>query len=96
MILLQGREDGCVFVVMTLLGKDLSRLRRERKTRNFSMKTSIRLGILTLSAIQELHKISVISRLIELYKIYLVKLYFYKFERNFYNKFSIIYHRMNE
>ncbi|EFO24052.1 hypothetical protein LOAG_04429 [Loa loa] len=47
---------------MTLLGKDLSRLRRERKSKNFSMNTSIRVGLLTLSAIRELHEIFVISR----------------------------------
>lgn len=49
---------------MTLLGKDLSRLRRERKTKNFSTNTSLRVGLLTLSAIRELHEIFVISRLI--------------------------------
>ncbi|VBB31278.1 unnamed protein product [Acanthocheilonema viteae] len=47
---------------MTLLGKDLSKLRHETKTKNFSVNTSIRIGLLTLSAIRELHEISVISR----------------------------------
>uniref|UniRef100_A0A0R3QID6 Protein kinase domain-containing protein n=1 Tax=Brugia timori TaxID=42155 RepID=A0A0R3QID6_9BILA len=51
-----------VFVVMTLLGKDLSKLRRESKTKSFSINTSLRVGLLTLSAIRELHEISVISR----------------------------------
>ncbi|MCP9264478.1 Tau-tubulin kinase 1 [Dirofilaria immitis] len=47
---------------MTLLGKDLSKLRRERKTKNFTLNTSLRVGLLTLSAIRELHDIFVISR----------------------------------
>ncbi|CAG9538778.1 unnamed protein product [Cercopithifilaria johnstoni] len=57
-----GRQDDYLFVVMTLLGKDLSKLRHERKTKHFSTNTSIRVGLLTLSAIRELHEISVISR----------------------------------
>ncbi|VIO99177.1 Protein kinase domain containing protein [Brugia malayi] len=57
-----GRQNNYVFVVMTLLGKDLSKLRRESKTKSFSINTSLRVGLLTLSAIRELHEISVISR----------------------------------
>ncbi|OZC06804.1 hypothetical protein X798_06201 [Onchocerca flexuosa] len=52
-----GRQENYVFVIMTLLGKDLSKLRRERKTKNFSLNTSLRVGLLTLSAIRELHEI---------------------------------------
>uniref|UniRef100_A0A915Q3H5 Protein kinase domain-containing protein n=1 Tax=Setaria digitata TaxID=48799 RepID=A0A915Q3H5_9BILA len=57
-----GRQEDYVFVVMTLLGKDLSKLRRETRTKNFSLNTSLRVGLLTLSAIRELHGISVVSR----------------------------------
>ncbi|VDN06386.1 unnamed protein product [Thelazia callipaeda] len=57
-----GRFEDHVFIVMTLLGKDLSKLRREQKSQNFSINTSLRVGLLTLSAIRELHHISVISR----------------------------------
>ncbi|KAM3716593.1 Tau-tubulin kinase [Dirofilaria immitis] len=57
-----GMQENYVFVIMTLLGKDLSKLRRERKTKNFTLNTSLRVGLLTLSAIRELHDIFVISR----------------------------------
>ncbi|MFH4976163.1 hypothetical protein AB6A40_002872 [Gnathostoma spinigerum] len=51
-----------VFVVMTLLGSDLHRLRNEQIDRRFSMSTAIRVGIQTFKAIEELHRCGFISR----------------------------------
>ncbi|VDM48739.1 unnamed protein product [Toxocara canis] len=47
---------------MSLLGKDLSKLRKECPSKTFSLGTSLRLGLMTLSAIKELHQISIVSR----------------------------------
>ncbi|VDK42447.1 unnamed protein product [Gongylonema pulchrum] len=61
-----GQHGEYLFVIMTLLGKDLSRLRRERKSKQFTLSTALRVGLLTLSAIKELHQISVVSRLVDI------------------------------
>ena len=47
---------------MSLLGKDLYRLKNEQKSRRFSPATAIRVGIQTLEALFELHSIGFISR----------------------------------
>ncbi|KAI6174185.1 Protein kinase domain-containing protein [Aphelenchoides besseyi] len=44
------------FLVMPLLGKDLHHLRNEQRERRFSHPTSLRIGIMSLQAIQELHE----------------------------------------
>ncbi|KAI6174363.1 Protein kinase domain-containing protein [Aphelenchoides besseyi] len=44
------------FLVMLLLGKDLHYLRNEQRERRFSHPTSLRIGIMSLQAIQELHE----------------------------------------
>ncbi|KAI6206124.1 Protein kinase domain-containing protein [Aphelenchoides besseyi] len=44
------------FLVMPLLGKDLHQLRNEQRERRFSHPTSLRIGIMSLQAIQELHE----------------------------------------
>uniref|UniRef100_A0A158P682 Protein kinase domain-containing protein n=1 Tax=Angiostrongylus cantonensis TaxID=6313 RepID=A0A158P682_ANGCA len=51
-----------VYVVMTLLYKDLHKLRSELPDRKFSFSTALRLAIQTFSAIEELHSIGFISR----------------------------------
>uniref|UniRef100_F1KUN4 Serine/threonine-protein kinase n=1 Tax=Ascaris suum TaxID=6253 RepID=F1KUN4_ASCSU len=60
-------DYGCVkplffFVVMTLLGKDLYRLRNEQSERRFSLSTAVRVGIHACKAIEELHSCGFISR----------------------------------
>ncbi|KHJ93234.1 hypothetical protein OESDEN_06859 [Oesophagostomum dentatum] len=51
-----------VYVVMTLLHKDLHKLRAEMPERKFSFSTSLRLAMQTFTAIEELHSIGYISR----------------------------------
>lgn len=51
------------YLVMPLLGRDLSSLRNEQKDQHFLRQTVVRLGILSVQAIQELHeKCGYISR----------------------------------
>ncbi|VDM41867.1 unnamed protein product [Toxocara canis] len=51
-----------VFIVMTLLGKDLHKLCKEQYDRRFSLSTAVRVGIECLSAIEELHRCGYLSR----------------------------------
>ncbi|KAJ1373717.1 hypothetical protein KIN20_036206 [Parelaphostrongylus tenuis] len=51
-----------VYIVMTLLYKDLHKLRSDLPDRKFSFSTALRLAIQTFSAIEELHSIGFISR----------------------------------
>uniref|UniRef100_A0A7I4YLG2 Protein kinase domain-containing protein n=1 Tax=Haemonchus contortus TaxID=6289 RepID=A0A7I4YLG2_HAECO len=51
-----------VYVVMTLLFKDLHKLRSEMHERKFTLSTSIRIAMQALRAIEELHKVGYISR----------------------------------
>ncbi|VDK47371.1 unnamed protein product [Anisakis simplex] len=51
-----------VFIVITLLGKDLHKLRNEQLQRRFSLSTSIRVGIESFKAIEELHRCGYLSR----------------------------------
>ncbi|GMR51740.1 hypothetical protein PMAYCL1PPCAC_21935, partial [Pristionchus mayeri] len=50
------------FVVMTLLNKDLHKMRNEQADRKFSRSTAYRIAIQTMEAIRELHSIGYISR----------------------------------
>jgi len=56
-----SRPNYC-FLVMPLLGRDLSTLRNEQQTRSFTRATVVRVGILSLQAVQELHQIGFLSR----------------------------------
>uniref|UniRef100_A0A8R1TMD2 Protein kinase domain-containing protein n=1 Tax=Onchocerca volvulus TaxID=6282 RepID=A0A8R1TMD2_ONCVO len=51
-----------VFMVVTLLGKDLYKLRNEQPDRHFSISSAIRVGIHTCKAIEELHNCGFLSR----------------------------------
>ncbi|KAL6740380.1 hypothetical protein Aduo_013739 [Ancylostoma duodenale] len=51
-----------VYVVMTLLFKDLHKLRSEMPDRRFGPSTSLRLSMQALKAVEELHKIGYLSR----------------------------------
>ncbi|ETN75998.1 hypothetical protein RB195_001574 [Necator americanus] len=51
-----------VYVVMTLLYKDLHKLRSEMPGRRFGISTSLRLSMQAIKAIEELHKIGYLSR----------------------------------
>lgn len=51
-----------LFVVMTLLGPDLAKLRNLQPDRHFSLSTAVRVGMQTLEAIAELHGIGYLSR----------------------------------
>uniref|UniRef100_A0A915ALL8 Protein kinase domain-containing protein n=2 Tax=Parascaris univalens TaxID=6257 RepID=A0A915ALL8_PARUN len=51
-----------MFVVMTLLGPDLNKLRNEQFDRHFTIATVVRVALQTLNAIEELHHCGFISR----------------------------------
>ncbi|CAD6184910.1 unnamed protein product [Caenorhabditis auriculariae] len=57
-----SKKPDYVYVVMTLLGKDLHKLRSELPDRKFSLNTATKLGIQSLRACEELHKVGYISR----------------------------------
>ncbi|CCD68100.2 Protein kinase domain-containing protein [Caenorhabditis elegans] len=50
------------YMMITLLGKDLHKLRCELPGRKFSINTALRIGIQTLKACEELHRIGFVSR----------------------------------
>lgn len=50
------------YFTMTLLGRDLEGLKSEQKEKKFSLGTSVRVGIQTCEAINELHDMGFISR----------------------------------
>ncbi|UMM14141.1 hypothetical protein L5515_002072 [Caenorhabditis briggsae] len=50
------------YMMITLLGKDLHKLRCELPERKFSINTALRIGIQTLKACEELHRIGFVSR----------------------------------
>ena len=51
-----------MFIVMTLLGPDLAKLRNECIDRKFTLPTALRVGMQTLGAIHELHRLGFLSR----------------------------------
>ncbi|VDK23219.1 unnamed protein product, partial [Anisakis simplex] len=51
-----------VFIVVTLLGKDLQALRCEQVGRHFSLSTAVRVGMQTLNAIEQVHRCGFVSR----------------------------------
>ncbi|EFP03034.1 hypothetical protein CRE_28456 [Caenorhabditis remanei] len=50
------------YMMITLLGKDLHKLRCELPERKFTINTALRVGIQTLKACEELHRIGFVSR----------------------------------
>ncbi|KAI6222891.1 Protein kinase domain-containing protein [Aphelenchoides fujianensis] len=51
-----------MFIVVSLLGPDLAKLRNEQPDRHFSLHTAVRVAMQTSAAIEELHKTGFISR----------------------------------
>ncbi|CAD5218599.1 unnamed protein product [Bursaphelenchus okinawaensis] len=51
-----------MFIVVTLLGPDIARLRNDQPDRKFSIGTALRVGMQTSAAIEELHRTGFISR----------------------------------
>ncbi|KAM3715673.1 Tau-tubulin kinase, partial [Dirofilaria immitis] len=51
-----------MFVVMSLLGPDLNKLRNRQPNRHFTLQTSTQIAMQTLSAIEELHQCGFLSR----------------------------------
>ncbi|VDM95991.1 unnamed protein product [Thelazia callipaeda] len=51
-----------MFVVMSLLGPDLNKLRNRQPGKHFSLETAVRVAMQTLSAIEELHQCGFLSR----------------------------------
>ena len=50
-----------MFIIMSFLGPDLSKLRNEQLDRKFTPATALRVGMQTLTAIQELHAVGFLS-----------------------------------
>uniref|UniRef100_A0A0R3RS35 Protein kinase domain-containing protein n=1 Tax=Elaeophora elaphi TaxID=1147741 RepID=A0A0R3RS35_9BILA len=60
---LAGRSSpDCNIIVMSLVGRPLSWLRRQNPSQRFTLSTALRLGIQCLQAIQDLHSIGIIHR----------------------------------
>ncbi|CAG9538724.1 unnamed protein product [Cercopithifilaria johnstoni] len=51
-----------MFIVMSLLGPDLNKLRNRQSNKRFTLRTSTRIAIQTLNAIEELHQCGFLSR----------------------------------
>lgn len=51
-----------MFIVITLLGPDLAKLRNDQMDRKFSYGTALRVAMQTAAAIEELHRTGFISR----------------------------------
>ena len=58
----RGKTDRLNFLVMSLCGKSLQQLRKNRPSKSFSLGTSLRVGTETLKALQELHLAGFIHR----------------------------------
>ncbi|VDM94141.1 unnamed protein product [Onchocerca ochengi] len=60
---LAGRSSpDCNIIVMSLVGRPLSWLRRQNPSQRFTLSTALRLGIQCLEAIEDLHSIGIIHR----------------------------------
>ena len=57
-----GKEDECQFLVMQLLGDNLSELRRTTPTKRFTLRTVALLGIQMVEAIREMHELGFVHR----------------------------------
>ncbi|CAD5232055.1 unnamed protein product [Bursaphelenchus xylophilus] len=61
-LLHSGKRQDYSFLVLTLCGPDLDRLRERRNTRTFSESTILRVGVHCLYAIKQLHEIGYVHR----------------------------------
>ncbi|KAM3718899.1 Tau-tubulin kinase [Dirofilaria immitis] len=60
---LAGRSSpNCNIIVMSLVGRPLSWLRRQNPSQRFTLSTALRLGVQCLEAIENLHSIGIIHR----------------------------------
>ncbi|KAJ5068227.1 tau-tubulin kinase 1 [Anaeramoeba ignava] len=57
-----GQTETHYFLVMELLGENLSKLRRKQPTQTFSLPTTLKLGIDMISAIEAVHSIGYVHR----------------------------------
>lgn len=57
-----GRTDKANFMVMTLLGTNLSELRKRQPQQKFTIGTTLRLGVQIVSAVQAIHQCGFIHR----------------------------------
>jgi tau tubulin kinase len=57
-----GRNNKVNYVVMTLLGPNLSELRKHQPDQNFSISTTLRVGIQIISAVQAMHDCGFLHR----------------------------------
>ncbi|CAK5076334.1 unnamed protein product [Meloidogyne enterolobii] len=51
------QSRGCSFIAMELKGRDLYRLRKDRNNGSFTLGTAVRVALVTLEAIRELHEV---------------------------------------
>lgn len=61
-LLLAGKEKNYSFMIMSLLGKELSELRRRYPDRKMPLPTTLKIGLQSLQAIQDLHAVGFIHR----------------------------------
>lgn len=61
-LLLAGKEKNYSFLIMTLLGQDLTELRRRYPDRKMPLSATLKLGLQTLQSIQDLHLIGFAHR----------------------------------
>uniref|UniRef100_F1L882 Serine/threonine-protein kinase n=1 Tax=Ascaris suum TaxID=6253 RepID=F1L882_ASCSU len=61
-LLLAGKMNNFSFLVMSLLGKELSDIRRRLPERRMSVASTLRIGVQSVEAIHDVHKIGFVHR----------------------------------